>query len=141
MTQNRPREEGDGAVSDQRFSQEHRLRKRSQYLRVYGEGRRVHGRLAVIFCYRREDDGPWRLGLTATRKTGGAVRRNRLRRCGREFFRLRGGFPSGWDFVLNFKQAATEAGAAELNRDLSQILGRLGFGERCNLKGDASPPC
>jgi len=43
----------------------------------------------MVFVFQRED-GPetWRLGLAVTRKTGGAVQRNRVKRIVREFFRL-----------------------------------------------------
>jgi ribonuclease P protein component len=112
----------------ERFGGEHRLRRRRDYLTVYEQGARAHGRLAVVFALRRADDAPWRLGLTATVKLGGAVTRNRLRRAGREVFRRWGAeLPQGWDFVLNFKHAAREADQAELKRDLLTCLRRLGI--------------
>jgi len=125
----------------QRFSREHRLRKRAEYRRTYDQGRRAFGRWVVVFCRRREDDGPWRLGLTATRKAGGAVVRNRLRRLGREYFRRRAQTtPDGWDIVVNFRPIAREVRSAELGEDLEQTLARLGLAARAR-EGIAEPPC
>lgn len=106
---------------------EHRLRRRAEYLTAYEQGRKAHGRLVVIFARRREEGGAWRLGLTATRKLGGAVVRNRLRRRAREIFRRWGArLPAGWDFVLNFKHGAAASSHDELLRDLLASLRRLG---------------
>jgi ribonuclease P protein component len=110
------------------FGPEHRLRRRRDYKTAYEEGRRAHGRLVVLFGRRREDDGPWRLGLTATGRVGGSGGRNRLRRRGREIFRRWGaGLPAGWDFVLNFKHGAAAADIAELRGDVLASLRRLGI--------------
>lgn len=44
---------------------------------------------------------PWRLGMAVTKKTGSAVRRNRVRRLIRECFRLeRAGVEPGFDYVV-----------------------------------------
>jgi ribonuclease P protein component len=104
------------------------LRRRAEFLRCYEAGRRGHGSLSVVFCRARGDAEPWRLGLTATRKVGNAVVRNRLRRRVREFFRRQGdGLPPGWDFVVNLKGGAVRATSHDLNRDLDRILRGLGF--------------
>jgi ribonuclease P protein component len=76
------------------FGRSHRLLRRADFGKVYESGRKAHGRFVTLFALRRPDadeaaPAPWRLGLTATRKTGGAVQRNRQRRRIREFFRLR----------------------------------------------------
>lgn len=79
-----------------------RLRKRSQFLRVAG-GRKAHVALFTLQMRRRDDDpGPARVGLTVTKKVGGAVERNRIRRRLRET--LRAGvdltFPPQHDIVI-----------------------------------------
>lgn len=113
-----------------RYGAAHRLRKRADFQKVYKNGRKAHGRFITIFCLRREgsEGEPWRLGLTATRKTGNAVRRNRQRRRVREFFRINQAWiPEGWDYVVNTKAKLNEAKHAELTRDLTGTLARLGF--------------
>lgn len=113
---------------DQRFPPCHRLRKRAQFQHVYGNGRRAGGRHAVVFALRRPEDGPWRLGLTATRRAGKATARNRMRRRAREFFRRRRPWiPEGWDFVVNLRGSAAEAEFAAFELDLCRALGRLGI--------------
>jgi ribonuclease P protein component len=112
-----------------RFGADRRLRRRADFQRVYRSGRKAHGRFAAIFCLPREaPTAPWRLGLTATRKTGSAVRRNRQRRRVREFFRIRQArIPEGWDFVVNTKAAMNDATPEALSRDLTRTLLRLGI--------------
>lgn len=50
---------------------------------------------------RESKDLSWRVGMAVTKKSGTAVRRNRLRRLIREFFRLHQlSIPVGLDFVV-----------------------------------------
>ena len=51
--------------------------------------------------YRRNELGLNRLGITASKKIGTAVKRNRVKRLIREFFRLnQHHFPQGYDIVI-----------------------------------------
>lgn len=58
-----------------------------QYQSVRREGRKKQTSHFIIYqaCYQ---EGPPRLGLTVSRKVGGAVQRNRVKRILREIFRL-----------------------------------------------------
>ncbi|MDR1360302.1 MAG: ribonuclease P protein component [Deltaproteobacteria bacterium] len=84
------------------FSPEHRLTRRPDFVHCYSRGRRFFSRNFVLFAVRRPDAVlPWRLGLAVTRKTGSAVRRNRVRRLIRECVRLlRPEVRSGFDLVV-----------------------------------------
>lgn len=78
------------------------------------------------------DDGSIGLGLTASRKVGGAVVRNRARRrlraLGKELL-PRLGRP-GHDYVLVARPATATREFAALRADLATALGKLGAGGR-----------
>jgi len=90
----------------------------------------------VLFAIRRdiEGGGPVRLGVTASRKVGGAVVRARAKRRIRELFRTR--FPTRWDggldVVVNARRGCAEAPwpelVAEFERSVERLLVRLAGG-------------
>ena len=102
-----------------------RLRRRAEYLRIYEKGRRLHGRLLVVFVSPGGGSGP-RLGITVTRKAGGAVVRNRLRRRVREAFRRAAAARAlgPLDFVVNVSPRAAERPYEELKNELGRLLAR-----------------
>ena len=63
--------------------------RRADFLRVTGRGRRIQTRYFLLFRLERGDGAAARLGITVTRKIGNAVRRNRIKRLVREWFRAR----------------------------------------------------
>ena len=92
---------------------------------MYAVGRRQGGRLALVFARPNARTFP-RLGVTATRKVGGAVDRNRAKRRVREVFRgwksLRPG--AGVDFVVNVRKAAVGADPRALRTELMELFDR-----------------
>jgi ribonuclease P protein component len=91
----------------------------------------VVGRYLVVFGLTREGE-VCRLGITATRKIGGAVVRNRARRRLRELFRAHRQLLAGWggDLVVNVRQGCAEAAWGELVEDFARCLSKLLQGVR-----------
>lgn len=87
----------------------------------------MHGRHLLGIARRRPDAQlVGRLGLTVTRKVGNAVVRNRIKRMLREWVRMNGWVPRGWDVVLVAKDsAARQLHRDEFAPDLTRILRQL----------------
>ncbi|MDQ7006702.1 MAG: ribonuclease P protein component [Acidobacteriota bacterium] len=100
-----------------------RLKKRREYLEVYDRGVRVAGSHIVLFVLPTERGGP-RLGVTATRRVGAAVRRNRARRVIREVFRHHRHRLPAWDLVVNVRRSAPFRSYRRLEQDFLNLVGR-----------------
>jgi ribonuclease P protein component len=96
-----------------------RLHCRREYDRAWKGGRRRHTpHFQVIVMHR--PCGPTRLGLTVSRKIGGAVARNRVKRMVREFFRLHyGQLPQAADLVVIAKRGAADLTYGQLCAELT----------------------
>jgi ribonuclease P protein component len=74
-----------------------------------------------VHTLRRQDDSPGRHGFVVSRRHGGAVQRNRVKRQARAALELAGGIPPGFDSVI----AVRPGGKVEVRRlteELAQIL-------------------
>ncbi len=69
------------------FTKRERLQRAAEFRRVYDQGRRVEGRLVVLYALDTSGQ-PRALGVVTSRRIGGAVIRNRARRLLREAYRL-----------------------------------------------------
>jgi ribonuclease P protein component len=104
-----------------------RLRQRKDFLAA-AAGTSVSTPGFVVQEFRRRDGGPARVGFTVSRKVGGAVERNRVRRQLREVVRLSAAtsLNSGSDYVLVGRRAALDIPFARLTVDFAGALKRLG---------------
>lgn len=108
-----------------------RLRKRIEFQRVRG-GPKFGTKGFLLQGYRRgSEDKPCgteaRLGFIITRKLGGAVARNRIRRRLREALRTTSGLAiePGCDYVLIGRRAALDMTFADLQSDLIKAFRRV----------------
>ena len=116
-----------GLPSERRrdFPASARIKRRADYQKVYKHGVRVTGRHVVLFILQsRERVG--RFGVTASRRVGGAVVRNRAKRRLRELYRLhlRGGAEYAHDIVANARRSSATVPWMELEEDFINCLQR-----------------
>ncbi|MGI6850658.1 ribonuclease P protein component [Mesorhizobium sp. 1B3] len=100
-----------------------RLRKRAEFLAVRrGETRR--GRLFALEVLHRGDGGAPRVGFTVTKKSGNAVRRNRIRRRLKEAVRCHaaGDMAPGNDYVIVGRSDILSAPFGQLAAELTRRI-------------------
>jgi ribonuclease P protein component len=107
-----------------------RLSRSADFDRVFRTGRSHAGRELVLYVFPRGDSDPARLGLSVSRKVGGAVERNRVKRLLREAFaRESARLPEGTDAVVVARPdagaLAEREGLAGVRRALSELVGRV----------------
>jgi ribonuclease P protein component len=108
------------------------LSRSAEFERVYRQGRSTANRHLVLYAFANESPDPPRLGLSVSRKVGGAVERNRLKRLLREAFaRAEGRLRAGHDVVLVARPAASELaerdGLAGVDAALGELIVRAGL--------------
>lgn len=108
-------------MTDQRFRPQDRIRKRSEYQVIYDRGQKLPSGSFVLFVMRNGLGRP-RLGITVTRRLGGAVRRNRAKRLIREIFRRHKSELIEVDIVVNGRVGLPDADYARLEAEFLQRL-------------------
>ena len=100
-----------------------RLRKRREYQQVYRKGFRLTGSMIVLFVL-PTGLGRARLGITATKKVGGSVQRNRVRRRIREIYRHRMSRLASWDLVVNVRRRSVEGSYDSIEKEFLALVAR-----------------
>jgi ribonuclease P protein component len=111
-------------LSLQSFPKAERLLKRKEYLQLSGRGRKLHTKHFIIT---RGDAGAplTRIGITVSRKTGNAVKRNRCKRLIREFYRRNKCLFIGSDYNIIAKPGAAQLELLDLVQELTTAMQRL----------------
>lgn len=109
------------------FGRERRIRSRSDFQRIQREGRRVTTPSFVLLLAASQTPGAVaRLGITASKRVGNAVVRNRVKRVVREAFRHSGRlFEPGLDVVVIVRASAAELQPAQVLDEWLAVQRRL----------------
>ncbi|MBW2033337.1 MAG: ribonuclease P protein component [Deltaproteobacteria bacterium] len=104
------------------FFKKKRILNRADFVNLNRSGQRHHTKHFIVIL-KENGLGITRLGLTVSRKTGNAVKRNRVKRLIREFFRLNDTyFPQGYDIVITAKKDASYLDLRKIKNELGEIL-------------------
>ena len=107
------------------FTKADRILKRNEFIEISKNGRRIQDEYFIAnFAPGRFDR--CRLGVTVIRKVGGAVKRNRIKRLVREYFRLNRQLITGhWDINIIAKKKAADLSSEKVFASLQNIFGRI----------------
>ncbi len=115
-----------------------RLTRSALFGEAYAQGRRFAGRFMVMWL-REGGDAALRLGVVASRKTGGAVERNRAKRRLREAYRLhRHRFHGQADVILIARRAIVKAAWKDIEQDLLRLAEEAGLLPALRSRGGAN---
>lgn len=108
-----------------RFTKASRVRRRSEFTRVFDLALRASGRYFTVLMA-PNTSGTTRLGIVASKKLGDAVRRNRAKRLIREVFRQDNPLPSGQgvDLVVIPRRELFDAAYTSLQSDFRAVVKR-----------------
>ncbi len=115
-------------LSGERLRRMQRLRSPRDFQRVRAQGKRVSG--AVLFLgyaarSESDDSGFTRIGFSVSRRVGGAVIRNRVKRRLREVIRRElARIAPGYDLVITARPGAADARMETLKQDVAVLLAR-----------------
>ena len=101
------------------------LKKNYEFVRIYKKGTFFPGRYIVIYVLKNRY-GTNRLGITANKKVGKSVRRNRAKRLIRESYRFYEDFIlPDLDVVFVARGVDTEYGLAEVQKEMKFLLKKV----------------
>ena len=98
------------------------IKRNSRFVHLYKKGSVIITPLFVIY-YSKNSSGIIRLGITASKKTGKAVVRNRARRVLKEAIRLLyGSLKPGYDYVLVARGKTAHKKTGEIYSNMHRVL-------------------
>lgn len=106
------------------FPKDERIRERREFTELFNHADRTHSSHLLLFR-RSNSRQSARVGITASRKVGGAVVRNRIKRLIREYYRQhKADFISGFDYSLVVKKSFSRLSRGAAENELRAILAK-----------------
>lgn len=107
------------------LSKEERLLKRAEFVRLSGRGKSFKTRHFIAAVADGNQDNN-RIGITASKKVGNAVKRNRIKRIVREYFRHRKESLSGnRDINIIAKKGTASLPNYRINKELEELFDKI----------------
>jgi len=107
------------------YSREMRVCNSSDYRYILNNGKKYSSKSFILFCQKKKQ-GPTRLGIIASKKVGGAVLRNYLKRVFRNIYRNEyENIRESLDIVLILKKNAQYKSYIQLKSEFICISNRL----------------
>ncbi|WP_053373412.1 ribonuclease P protein component [Paenibacillus sp. FJAT-27812] len=105
-----------------------RLRNREDFSRIYRGGKSFANGQFVVYWSKQPTAEPFRLGVSASKKIGNAVVRNRMRRMIKEIVRHQANrIVPKTDFILIVRKPATEMKMKEMEKSVLHVLKKAGL--------------
>ncbi len=107
------------------FTKADRILKRHEFIALSKTGQRIKNE-HFIAIFSPNQLGRSRIGVTVTKKVGPAVKRNRIKRLVREYFRLnRHDLAGNWDINIIAKRQIADFSSGQAYRSLKNIFERI----------------
>ena len=105
-----------------KFPKSEKILNRADFVKLNRSGKRLYTKHFTLIT-KQNGQGVTRLGVTVSKKTGNAVKRNRVKRLIRESFRLNKiHFPQGHDIVIIAKKDARYLDFWKIKEELGTVF-------------------
>jgi ribonuclease P protein component len=116
------------------MEKEYRLAKREDFSKVYRAGKSAANHQFVLYYYKRSGQEHFRLGISASKKIGNAVVRNRMRRMIKEIVRLnKHKIVGGYDYILIVRKPAVTLSYQELEKSVKHVFRKAPFNKTSSM--------
>jgi len=116
------------------MEREYRLAKREDFNKVYRAGKSVANHQFVLYYYKRSGQENFRLGISASKKIGNAVVRNRMRRMIKEIVRLNNNkIVGGYDYIVIVRKPAVTLSYQELEKSVKHVFRKASLNKSASM--------
>jgi ribonuclease P protein component len=104
------------------FKKEERILKRAEFINLNINGGR-HCTKNFVVILKQNRGNITRLGITVSKRFGNSVKRNRIKRLIREFFRLnKQQIPKGYDIMIIARKESNNSNFLKIKEELGELL-------------------